>query len=160
MIDPIAILETDIEVAKAAFGVALADAELRGGKFLPLAIALAIGLNPSLAYIAASSWVNDPITVDARARQIAENVPPVPTKEQIAHKLLGIADSNADDKDKIAALDLVAKMFEYVPRPQTNIDARTQISQTHHVTMMPELPEDWEAKLLQEQRKSMADAGA
>ncbi len=156
--DPLSTLDTEIELFKASFGVALADAELRDTKRLPLQIALDIGLPASLALVAARTWINDPLTVDAKNRQIQDNIPPVPTKEQIAHRLLGISERAEEDRDKIAALDLVAKMFEYIPKPLTNIDARTQINQTHNVMYVPEYGEDFEARMLKQQREALANA--
>lgn len=162
MHDPITILETDIEVAKASFGVALADAELRGTKQLPLAVAQAIGLTPTLALIAARSWISDPITVDARVQHLADNIPPVPTKEQIAMLALSIANNAGEDKDRVAALKLIAEMFEYIPKAQTNIDVRTQVNnnQVRNIMLVPELEDDWEAEMLKQQREAIADAGA
>lgn len=155
----------EIELTKAAFGVELARCAISKPEASPFEVAKSLGLPTALCLVASSQWMNDPITVDARKHEAALYIPNVPTKEEVAARLLAVSEArDTEPKEKIAALRLLAEMFEYIPKaPATQINNTNLNGDVHTVQNVIAIPErelDWEERLIEHQDKVIADARA
>lgn len=156
-------LDGEIELTKAAFGVELARAAITKPNASSYDVAKSLGLPTALALVASKDWVLDPITEDARKREAEIYTPLVPTKEEVAARILDITkDRDAEAKDRIAALRLVAEMYEYIPKaPPTQVTQNNMNGDiVRNVIQIPERPATWKEDMLERQRKLIANAGA
>lgn len=155
--------DSEDEVTKAAFGVELARAAISRPEASAFEVAKSLGLPTEIALVASKHWINDPITVDAREREAEVYRPPIPTKEELAAKILAVSDDrDAEAKDRLAALRLVAEMYEYIPKaPTTQVNNNVMNGDVvRNVIAIPEIPIDWKEDLKSSQRELIESAGA
>ena len=129
--------------------------------FTPFMSALKIWPNNN-GYCAAVSnaWKNDPEVLAIIAEKSAVDKPKVPTKEELALKLIERA-SNMEDDDFVKATRVVAEMLGYMPKAgDTNISVGNTINERVMIVKDKGSDADWEAKLAKQQSKLIEHASS
>lgn len=113
--------------------------------------------------MACSEWLTDPFVVREINRLKTEDGGVgvlLPSKDELAKKILDEADATIDKKDKLGFLKLAADVMGYVTKGDVNIDARSLVQNV--IEVPSRITEDQrpakEFEWVEQQRKLVADA--
>lgn len=147
---------------KEAFGIALAMCPTD-----PFKAAIAVfGDDSGGALRASQKWLKDPVVLASKLKFIQDNgaKSDLPTKEEFAVEVLGMARLKSDDgqrfiydaRERLQAYELAAKLLDYMPKAGSiNVNQVNNDNRTQNVMYVPQPTSDasWEERLEAQQAK-------